>query len=108
MIWKELKNAKKIWREQPFYTNIPVNEIYEEKSDENILVQGIIDLYYINENDELILVDYKTDYIEEERQLVERYNTQLDLYRRALEQALDKRVAKTYIYSTCLEKEILL
>ena len=107
-IWKELKNSKKIWREQPFYINIPVNEIYEEKSDENILVQGIIDLYYINENDELILVDYKTDYIEEERQLVERYNTQLDLYRRALEQALDKKVAKTYIYSTCLEKEILL
>ena len=107
-IWKELKNAKKIWREQPFYTNVPAMEIYEEKSDENILVQGIIDLYYINENDELILVDYKTDYIEEESQLVERYKTQLDLYRQALEQALDKKVAKTYIYSTCLEKEILL
>ena len=53
-------------------------------------------------------MDYKTDYIEEESQLVERYKTQLDLYRQALEQALDKKVAKTYIYSTCLEKEILL
>ena len=32
--------------------------------EEKILVQGIIDLYYINQQDELILVDFKTDYVE--------------------------------------------
>ena len=58
-IWRELKTAKLIEREKPFYLNIPANTIYNEEIEETILVQGVIDLYYVNKNDELILVDYK-------------------------------------------------
>lgn len=48
-IWKELKFAKEVQKEKPFYINIPAKEIYEEEIDQEILVQGIIDLYYITE-----------------------------------------------------------
>ena len=48
-IWKELKQAKLVEKEKTFYINIPANEIYKNDVKENILVQGIIDLYYINE-----------------------------------------------------------
>lgn len=107
-IWKELRKAKVVEKEKPFYINIPAKEIYNQEIEEDILVQGIIDLYYINGNDELVLVDYKTDYVEKgkEEELLNKYRKQLDLYKRALESALNRKVDKVYIYSVYLEKEI--
>ena len=80
--------------------------MYKNDVKENILVQGIIDLYYINEKDELILVDYKTDYVKEEKELIKKYKVQLELYKKALEESLDRKVEKIYIYSTQLNKAI--
>ena len=107
-IAKELKEAKEIYKEKPFYINVPAREIYEENCDENILVQGIIDLYYIDKDDNLKLLDYKTDYVEpgNEQELVKKYSKQLELYKEALEEALDKKVQNVYIYSVYLEKVI--
>ena len=107
-LWKDLKNAKQIYKEQPFYINVLVDEIYKlEKSvNEKILVQGIIDLYYIDENDNLVLVDYKTDFVQDERELVEKYIKQLELYKKALEESLEKKVDKMGIYSLYLNKFI--
>ena len=109
-IWKELRKAKTVEKEKPFYINIPAKEIYNQEIEEDILVQGIIDLYYINGNDELVLVDYKTDYVEKgkEEELLNKYRKQLDLYKRALESALNRKVDKVYIYSVYLEKEFQL
>ena len=67
-LWNELKNAKEIHKEQPFYLNMSAKEIFGMENDDYILVQGIIDLYYINSNNQLILVDYKTDYINEKEE----------------------------------------
>jgi len=108
-IWQEMVQAKEVQREKPFYINIPAKELYEEELEEKILVQGIIDLYYINQRDELILVDFKTDFVEnkDEQFLIDKYKTQLNLYKRALESATSRKVDKVYIYSTYLEKEIL-
>lgn len=145
-IWKQVSKAKEVYKERPFYINIPAKEIYAEEVngntkerlneelgelekeskeglneelekvekelkeglEEEILVQGIIDLYYIDENDNLILLDYKTDYVEDEKELIEKYSKQLEFYTRALEEATGKKVYKRYIYSTYLGKEILL
>ena len=107
-IWEELKSAKEVEREKPFYINVPAKDIYKEETNENILVQGIIDLYYIDKDDNLNLVDYKTDYVEagNEQELVNKYRKQLDLYKQALEQAYNKQVKNTYIYSVYLNKII--
>ena len=107
-IWKELQTAKKVYKERPFFINIPAKEIYQELLEEEVLVQGIIDLYYINAEDEIVLVDYKTDYVErgKEGELIEKYRTQLELYQKALEETLKRKVDKTYIYSVYLGKEI--
>ena len=109
-IWKELKEAKEYHKEEPFYINIPANEVIESTLDENILVQGIIDLYYVTKDDELVLLDYKTDFINEgeEQILIDRHKPQLMLYKRALESGINKKVDKIYIYSTKLGKEILI
>lgn len=107
-LWKELGEAKEIYKEQPFYLNIKASDIMDVKAEDFILVQGIIDLYYINKDNELILVDYKTDYLKEgeEKSLVIKYKKQLELYKRALETSLGRDVVKTYIYSTVLNKNI--
>lgn len=105
-IWNELKSAKVIEKERPFYINIPAKEIYDEDIEEEILVQGIIDLYYITKDDKLVLVDYKTDRVKKEAELIEKYKIQLEIYKRALEKSLNKKVYKTLLYSTNLSKEI--
>ena len=107
-LWNELKSAKEINKEKPFYINILAKDVFEIDTDETILVQGIIDLYYINKNNELILVDFKTDYIKEgeEDKLVKKYNKQLEIYKKALESSLKRKVVHTYIFSMQLNKLI--
>lgn len=107
-LFKQLKNAKRVYKEQPFYISLTADEIYGNGCKDNILVQGIIDLYFVNQDGSIVLVDYKTDYVEKgkENELVEKYRKQLEIYRKALEQALGKNVDKRYIYSVYLEKLI--
>ncbi len=109
-IFKDLKEAKEYHKEEPFYINIPANRVMNVSSQENILVQGIIDLYFIDKNDKLILLDYKTDFAKpgDEEILIERHKPQLMLYKEALENGLNRKVDKVVIYSTSLAKEIII
>ncbi len=109
-IAKEAKKSVKIYKEKPFVYKInpKENKLVKDKIDtpDEILIQGIIDLYYIDENNEITLVDYKTDKVEKEEELVEKYKIQLLLYKEALENISNKKVKKVYIYSTTLGREI--
>ena len=111
-LWQELKNAKEIHKEKAFYINVKASRMYDinKENDENILVQGIIDLYYIDKNGKLVLVDYKTDYVEagKENELVEKYKEQLYLYKDALEKALNRKVDRMWIYSLYLNESIVI
>ena len=107
-IWQELKCAKEYHKEEPFYINVLANKVIDTKSNAEILAQGIIDLYYIDKDDKLVLLDYKTDYIKkgEEEILIKRHTSQLMLYKEALENAINKKVDRIYIYSTVLGEKI--
>ena len=72
-----------------------------------ILLQGIIDAWF-EEDDGLVLVDYKTDRVKEggEQVLLDRYQIQLLYYARALTQITGKKVKEAVIYSLALQKEI--
>lgn len=105
--------------EQPFVIGIPANELFSGKintssdtlvGNDNILIQGIIDLYF-EEDDEIVLVDYKTDKVNKfdgEEVLIKRYEKQLELYKTALERTTGKKVKETLIYSFTLGKVISL
>ncbi len=95
-----------LYREQQFVMGQPALSIHERyKSEEMILVQGIIDAFLIEE-DEIILWDYKTDHVVNEHQLVKRYKTQLYYYKEALERQLHLKVKEVYIYSLSLNQAI--
>ena len=70
-------------------------------------MQGIIDVYF-EEEDGLVVLDYKTDRVSDEKELVDKYHAQLDYYAKALEQLTEKKVKEKLIYSFTLGKEIRL
>ena len=107
---REIAVCKVVYKEKPFCIKVDAKESFEGISSDNtsILVQGIIDLYAIKQDGSIILVDYKTDYVKDENELIDKYYKQLELYKMALEKAYDKKVESTYIYSLYLGKEIRL
>ncbi|MBE6662144.1 MAG: hypothetical protein E7606_02540 [Ruminococcaceae bacterium] len=116
-----IQNADEVWREQRFNIFLPASEFtqVEEKVDllreEKIAVQGVIDLFFREKNGNIVLVDYKTDFLtaEElkvsalaEEKLKERHAEQLLYYKKAIEQILGKSPSETLIYSLPLGKTI--
>ena len=99
--------AGKLYKEKQFVIGLKASEVYPDQDDshELILVQGIIDVFF-EEDGELVLLDYKSDIVKEESQLIDRYKVQLIYYKKALEQILDKKVKEMIIYSLYLGKEI--
>lgn len=100
---QRMKNSSKVKRELPFYMEIPSSELYKELpydiyNDEKILVQGVIDVFF-EEEEGLVLLDYKTDYVEQVEEFKKKYSLQLKYYKRALEKITEKRVKEVYIYS---------
>ncbi len=104
---RRAQETERLHREQQFILGIPAREMGLAGSDELVLIQGIIDAY-MEEDDGLVLLDYKTDRIAEGQKeiLAKRYKVQLDYYQRALEQMTKKNVKERYIYSLRLMKVI--
>ena len=103
----EAEKSGNLYKEQPFVIAKPAREVGSEyDSDKEVLVQGIMDVYF-EEPDGLVLVDYKTDHIKTKEELVKRYEKQLLIYGEALEQLTGKKVKERIIYSFCLGEEIL-
>ncbi|RKM58033.1 helicase-exonuclease AddAB subunit AddA [Butyrivibrio sp. X503] len=104
----EAFKAGKLMREKPFMMGVPANELDNKfPQDEMVLIQGIIDAWFF-EGDDIVLMDYKTDHVRDDAELIKRYKIQLDLYKRALEASTGKNVKEVYIYSFALGKEIKL
>ena len=72
-----------------------------------VLVQGIIDVWF-EEEDGLVVADYKTDRIRTGKELTERYALQLDYYAEALKRITGKEVKEKILYSFALQEEIRL
>lgn len=99
------KNGK-LYKEKPFVFGSDSSELFgDNSSDEMILVQGIIDVFF-EEEDGIVLLDYKTDRVDEDSELVLRYDKQLQLYKSAIEKAYNTPVKETLLYSFALDKTI--
>mgnify|MGYP000984886489 CR=1 FL=1 len=105
-IFKEIyiaNKSEKLFKEKAIDYNIKLKNLFRDENiseDEKIMVVGIIDLFFENENGEIILLDYKTDYVTKENleEVKERYKVQLDLYKSAIEDISGKKVAKKGLY----------
>lgn len=104
-------NSGDFFREYQFTVKINAseydNELKDSFKDEKIILQGAVDLIFI-ENGEAVIVDYKTDRVKELSKLSELYKKQLELYKFAVEQCTDYKVKELIIHSVHLNKEIVL
>jgi len=89
----------KLYREQPFVMGISADRLGKEfPGEETVLIQGIIDVFF-EEDDGLVLLDYKTDSVRSLKELWNRYETQLDYYQEALQKLTGKPVKERILYS---------
>jgi len=96
--------AERVNREVPFNIELKVIDVYKDLprdiyGDEIILLQGVIDCWF-EENGDIILVDYKTDYVSDGGigAIKEKYRVQIEHYTRALERITGRKVKEKYIY----------
>ena len=104
--YKNIKNSRKIYREQRF--NLAANA-FDGNMAEDILVQGVIDLFYENDDGTYTVVDFKTDRVfgeGAEETLIDRHKEQLMYYKKAAEDMTEREVKHCFIYSFSLMKEI--
>lgn len=75
------------------------------REEQHMLVQGVMDCVFL-EDGEWILLDYKTDRIEDEGVFAEHYRPQLAWYAAALEALTGKKVRERWLYSLSLGKAL--
>lgn len=108
-LMEEMLAAQMIEREYTFMTEIPAGladkTLIEPYACAKMILQGSIDCLYELDG-ELVIVDYKTDYVKSPEELKERYTRQLELYKYAAEQIFGKEVDRCVLYSFSLGEEI--
>ena len=106
-LYARIKASPRVYREKRFTTRMD-SALFAEGGGETVLVQGVIDCFFENENGTYTLVDYKSDAVNngEEGALVKSYETQLYLYSLYIEKLTKKAVSEAYIYSLSLNKAI--
>ncbi|KAB3534145.1 helicase-exonuclease AddAB subunit AddA [Alkaliphilus pronyensis] len=108
-IGKRLLRAKEVYREVPFNIKKTASEVLDGiESDEELLIQGVIDCYF-KEAEGIVLIDYKSDYVFEDVELiVTKYKTQLQLYKEALQAIGGEEIKECYIYLFDKDKAIII
>ena len=105
---KEITNNDSvILKEKLFMVYMPANSLIKSSFNSKVLVQGVVD-FMTNNDDEIIVVDYKTTRFNNENDFSKKYKIQLDLYAKAIEDFYGKKVTKKYIYSFYFDKAIII
>lgn len=116
-IAKRILSSKFVKREQKIYTQVKMNDIYlndeifknnrKTYENESVMLRGVIDLYF-EEDDELIILDYKTDFVNQnnEKEIVHKYKKQLEIYAEVLSKLTGKKVKEKYLYLFGIDKQV--
>lgn len=99
----EAQKNKKLYKEKAINLSLKMASLYDDEAideSERIMMVGIIDLFYEDSEGNLVLIDYKTDYVHNEnyKPIINKYKVQLDMYQKAMEKISGKKVVKKYLY----------
>ncbi len=101
-----LESAQKVKCELEFVLQDNLEDMQGVKFNQDTLIQGVVDMYIVTRDNKHIIIDFKTDRVENSEELLDRYSLQLMVYRKAIEKAYNLKVDKTYIYSFALKELI--
>ena len=110
-IYSRMARARVIKKEMPFVMKMTDEEllgIYSLPKGESIIVQGITDVCFVEENGNVVILDYKTDNCQSLDQLAREYASQLSIYEKAVSKLYSPAKIEKFIYSVKLKKEIRL
>lgn len=120
-LYKRMRRSVESYREQRFLIALPAVEFTADKEKrkalegEELLVQGVIDGFFIEKDGKVVLFDYKTDHFTREKLndpqacgevLAKRHREQLFYYREAVMKMLDRPVDECYLYSFALKRAV--
>ncbi len=119
-LYEEIKCAKKVIREQRFNILMPTSsfskdEEFISRTDEDLAVQGVIDLILIDKDGEISVYDYKTDRLsvaelKDDQKLKDKlaslHGEQLGYYKIAAERLFGKECRRVAVYSTKAAKSV--
>ena len=96
-----LRRSRRVEREFKFSLLVPAADYYpESEPGEEVLLQGVVDCWFLEEDGAATVVDFKTDRVaqdEADRRALD-YRPQLDAYSRALSQAAGVSVKRRYLW----------
>lgn len=108
-LYRRVIMSDAVHREMRFLTEIRAKSIDKtldiELDDANIIVQGAVDLCF-EERGGIVVLDFKTDRVDNMSELVDCYGEQLKIYSAAAEKIFEKPVKEKIIYSFHLGKSI--
>ena len=108
-IYARILAAKNVWREKKFMIAVADTNIESELMDKlrrsRGMIKGIIDLM-LEEDDGLVIIDYKSDRGISAQALAERYKAQLKIYKAAAELTMGKKVKQLCLYSFELQRSV--
>ena len=106
-VWRRIRQARRVLREEPFITALPAGKVVPQAGDPEaeVLVQGIADLVLVFD-DHAEICDYKTDASRDAAYYKKEYTAQLQLYRQAFALRLGVPVTKLTVYSFAMAQEI--
>ncbi len=109
---KRMLSSEFIKKEQSVYSRIDLKDIYSDEvfldeNDKSIMLRGIVDVYF-EENNEIIIIDYKTDYVSDKELIKNKYKKQLELYSNAIENLTGKKVKEKYLYLFNIDEAVKL
>lgn len=96
-------------KEKPFLITMPLSAVGEVENEallteeDCVLLQGIIDAYFVDTDGEIVVVDYKSD---RKNLPLEPYVKQISMYADCLERLTHRKVKERYIYAFALQKAI--
>ena len=96
-----IKNAARVEKEFSFYTEEVADEIYKNGVRNKILLQGTIDCFFVEKNNNVVLLDFKTDRVQSEDKAIEKakkYSVQMKYYIKGLGEILKRPVNECYLY----------
>ena len=106
---KRMLRSTNLQREYRFTADIPASMVKDglarDLADQPVVLQGAVDCVF-EEDGQLVIVDYKTDFVKDQSVLWERYRKQLSLYAMAMEQCIGLPVKETLLYSFYLDAAI--
>ena len=101
-VFGRILNSDNVKKEMRFLTEVDAKKIAPyldgKFDDEKIIVQGAVDVCFV-EDDGIVILDFKTDRVENINALAETYGEQLKIYATACEKIFEKPVKQKIIYS---------